>query len=112
MMSATFIIGILFGAMAEHHAVHASPQARVNSIILKSEYNVTCVEWLDAKGELGWMTAEDYDPIARMISCGHLVSEDENFVVLAVDRSLEATPYYNNVGSIPRGMVQRQWRMK
>jgi len=76
--------------------------------------DVVCVEWLDAKGETGWMTVEDYDPIATMITCGHLVQDNERFIILALDRAMdEDDPVtYNQIGSVPKGMVQRTWKLQ
>jgi hypothetical protein len=62
-----------------------------------------CVVWHDAKGESGWMDPADYDPEVKVVSCGQLIKDGDEFIVLAMDKSEDGE--VNQVGSIPRAWV-------
>lgn len=65
---------------------------------------VTCILWLDASGDVGWQDPSEYEPSAPILSCGQLVEDAGDYVVLAMDRDLTGD-LVNQVGSIPKGMV-------
>ena len=68
---------------------------------------VTCILWMDAKGDVGWMDANEFDPNAPIISCGQLVKEDDHFIMLAMDRS-PSDETINQVGSIPKAWIKER----
>lgn len=54
---------------------------------------------------MGWKAAKDYDPAAyAIVSCGILIKEDDKFITLAMDHSVNDDTY-NGWGSIPKGCV-------
>ena len=112
------VLGFFFGSLMEYSTHHPSgnhpPEHHAPGAVLKNELDIVCIEWLDAKGDMGWMTVEDYDPMAPMVTCGHLVQENESFFILALDRAMdEGDPItYNQIGSVPRGMITRTRRLK
>jgi len=67
------------------------------------EVIVTCIVWVDAKGELGWMTPEEYDAEdALILSCGILVKEDKRMLTMALDTD---GTMGNGWGSIPQSSI-------
>jgi len=68
-----------------------------------TEVIVTCVLWVDAKGELGWLTPDEYDAEdALILSCGILVKEDGRMLTLALDTDGTRG---NGWGSIPQSSI-------
>lgn len=71
------------------------------------EVVLTCVLWLDASGENGWQDPSEYDPNSPIVSCGQLVEDEGEYVILAMDLDVEGE-MINQVGSIPKISIQHR----
>lgn len=69
--------------------------------MLTIEIILTCVLWLDASGDIGWQDPSEYDPRTPIVSCGQLVGDEGDYVILAMDLDVEGEAV-NQIGSIPK----------